>query len=151
MHRWMCPILDAVAMEPSLAVAARPGEGRAATTLPATAAARRHRRAATAAGVVLLLGLAGCTPDWPMDRPGTWHLGPTGANDVNLKTMIVNPHDLVAGAGEANTLGPEAAAPVERLLTGHRTPLPQSSAAQFNQTGGQQQQQPGAQGNSVGQ
>jgi hypothetical protein len=101
--------------------------------------------------LALLLALAGCTPDWPMDRAGTWRLGETGSNDANLRTMIVNPHDLVAGTGEATTLGPEAAAPVTRLLTGKRTPLPQSDVLQLGGSGTPQQQQPAGPGSPVGQ
>jgi hypothetical protein len=89
----------------------------------------------------LLLPLVACTPDYPMDRPGTWSPGVVGANDANLRTMLVNPRDLVAGTGEDTSTGPEAAAPIARLVAGQRTPLPASNAAQFviaapPQTGG---------------
>ena len=60
-----------------------------------------------------------------MDKPGTWRCRQQlGSNDANLRTMIVNPHDLVAGTGETSSARPEAAPPVQRLLTGQRTPLP---------------------------
>jgi hypothetical protein len=85
-----------------------------------------------------------------MDRAGTWRLGETGANDANLRTMIVNPHDLVAGTGETTAIGPEAAQPVTRLLTGKRTPLPESNVLQLN-VAGAPQQQPAGQGSPVGQ
>jgi hypothetical protein len=74
--------------------------------------------------------LVGCTPDWPMDRPGTWSLGhEAGANEANLRAMVVNPHDLVAGSGDGTSLGAEAAQPVQRLFTGHRAPLPTTTAS----------------------
>jgi type IV pilus biogenesis protein CpaD/CtpE len=82
--------------------------------------------------LLLLLAAAGCSSDDPMDRPGTWRIGEPSANDDNLRAMIVNPHDLVMGAGERTAVGAEAAAPVRRLLSGHRTPLPQSSASQIS-------------------
>jgi hypothetical protein len=80
--------------------------------------------------VVLLLMLGGCTPDWPMDRPGAWSLDrEPSANDANLRTMIVNPHDLIAGSGEGTGLGAEAVRPAQRLFTGHRAALPSTSAS----------------------
>jgi len=91
---------------------------------------------------LLLLSAAACTPDYPMDKPGTWQLPQIGANDANLHTMIVNPHDLVAGSGENTTIGAEAGPPVHRLLTGQRYQLPPSNVMQINLIGGQQQPQP---------
>ena len=87
--------------------------------------------------VLLLLTATACTPDYPMDKPGTWRLGETGsnANDANLRTMIVYPRELVAGAGETRALGSEAGAPVHRLLTGRRYPLPASNVLQLELTG----------------
>lgn len=80
--------------------------------------------------LALLLLAAACTPDHPFDKPGTWRLPESGANEANLRAMVVNPKDLEAGAGESNSLGPEAAPPVKRLLTGHRAPLPAVTASQ---------------------
>jgi hypothetical protein len=78
----------------------------------------------------LPLMLAGCTPDWPMDRPGTWSLDrEPSANEANLRVMVVNPHDLITGSGESTSVGTEAARPVQRLLTGHRAPLPAATAS----------------------
>ena len=101
------------------------------------------------AAVLLLLSAAACTPDYPMDKAGTWQLPETSANDANLRTMIVNPHDLVAGAGESTTIGAEAGPPVKRLLTGKRYPLPASGVAPINLVNDQQQQQPQQGGPSV--
>ncbi|PPQ26559.1 hypothetical protein CCS01_29840 [Rhodopila globiformis] len=82
------------------------------------------------AWMIAALLLAGCTPDWPMDRPGTWSLDrEPSANDANLRTMIVNPRDLVAGSGDDTGVGAEAARPVQRLFTGHRAALPAASAS----------------------
>ena len=93
-----------------------------------------------AALLFVLVSLGACTPDYPMDKEGTWSIPPTtlGSNDKNLKAMIVNPQDLVAGTGEPNSKASEAAPAVDRLLTGRRTPLPASNAAVF-----QIQSQPG--------
>jgi hypothetical protein len=85
-----------------------------------------HWRAA-----VLLLPLAACTPDYPMDKAGTWQAPAVSDNDRNLRVMLVNPQDLIAGTGEDNSPAAEAAPPVQRLLTGKRTPLPASNAAEF--------------------
>lgn len=90
--------------------------------------------------LVLLLPLAACanTPDYPMDRPGTWSPPAVGSNDKNLRTMIADPQDLVAGKGEANSRGTAAAAPVERLNTGKRLPLPTSESSKvYGGTGAQ--------------
>jgi hypothetical protein len=78
---------------------------------------------------ILLLALAGCTPDYPMDKQGTWSLDSEPDNDANLHAMIVNPRDLVQGAGESNSLGQEAAPAVNRLFTGRRPPLQTESAS----------------------
>jgi hypothetical protein len=101
------------------------------------------------AALLLLLSAAGCTPDYPMDKEGTWHLPAIGANDANLHTMIVNPHDLVAGSGESTTYGAEAGPPVQRLLTGQRYQLPASNVLQVNLVNPQQSQPPPQGGASV--
>ena len=78
---------------------------------------------------LLLLLLGGCDPHQdPMDKPGTWSLPPAGltSNDENLRTMLVNPNDLVAGTGTNTSTGSEAATPVRRLITGQRAKLPSS-------------------------
>lgn len=91
--------------------------------------------------MLTLICVAACTPDYPMDKAGTWQLPQTSSNDANLRTMIVNPHDLVAGSGESTTIGAEAGPPVHRLLTGQRYQLPASDVLDINIVGGQQQQQ----------
>ena len=79
----------------------------------------------------LLLLVAACTPDYPMDRAGTWSPPQFGANDANLRAMIANPRDLAGGRGEKTSLATEAAEPVTRLFTDRRKPLPASNAAVF--------------------
>lgn len=81
---------------------------------------------------VVVLLVAGCTPDLvdPYQRPGTWN--PTGSNNANLSAMIVNPHDLVEGTGQTVSIGAEAAPPVARVLAGKRYPLPALNASSIN-------------------
>ncbi|WP_146101572.1 hypothetical protein [Rhodopila globiformis] len=79
---------------------------------------------------------AGCTPDFPFDKPGTWSLdNRASANDLNLRAMVSNPHDLVEGTGAPTSLGSEAARPITRLLDGHRTQLPASDIVQLQTSG----------------
>ena len=76
--------------------------------------------------------LGGCDPHQdPIDKPGTWSLPPAGltSNDENLRTMLVNPNDLVAGTGTNTSAGSEAAAPVRRLIAGQRAKLPSSEGS----------------------
>jgi len=90
---------------------------------------------------LLLLMVTACTPDYPFDRPGTWSLEKMGsANDANLRTMVANPRDLLAGAGESTSLGPEAAMPVHRLFTGRRAQLPAINTLDVNVVPSSQQQ-----------
>ncbi|MGA9014315.1 MAG: hypothetical protein WB509_17625 [Acetobacteraceae bacterium] len=77
--------------------------------------------------------VSGCTTSDltdPYARPGTYN--PTGVNDANLRTMVVNPHDLVEGTGQNTSTGAVAAPPVARLLAGKRYPLPDLNAASVN-------------------
>lgn len=78
---------------------------------------------------LVLLAIAACTPDYPMDREGTWSLPEVTSNDRNLRAMVVNPQDLVAGRGDPNSLGVEASRPVTRVFTGNRAALPDLSAS----------------------
>jgi hypothetical protein len=57
-----------------------------------------------------------------MSRPGTWRA--EGNNDSNLRAMVSNPRDLVQGRASDKSLGAEAAAPITRVFSGHRYPLP---------------------------
>ena len=94
--------------------------------------------------LLLFLCAAGCTsemdsPDYPMDKPGTWRIPETSANDANLHAMIVNPNDLTAGTGESTAIGVQAVPPVQRLYSGQRYPLPASNVLELNVIGGEQQ------------
>jgi hypothetical protein len=79
---------------------------------------------------VVLLALGACAAD-PFEQdqfaqPGTW--APTNDNDANLRAMVENPHDLVAGRPMDGALGAEAAVPVKQLLAGKRAALPTTAA-----------------------
>lgn len=78
--------------------------------------------------LAILTLVAACSPDYPLDKEGTWRadMNGTTANEANLQAMIVNPHDLIQGVGTTNALGAEAAPAVKRLLAGRRRPLPTS-------------------------
>jgi hypothetical protein len=83
--------------------------------------------------------LAACTPDYPMDKPGTWNVpaNTLGSNDTNLRVMLVDPHDLIQGASADGSEGTEAATPVRKLVTGHRPALPNMDASTVDTSGGQ--------------
>jgi len=70
--------------------------------------------------LVLASGCAGLAD--PFERPGTWT--PRGANDANLRAMIVNPADLERGEGDPRGRGRQAANAVERLEDDAVKPLP---------------------------
>jgi hypothetical protein len=69
--------------------------------------------------------LAACTETEPYVRAGDWR--PLGANAANLRAMVANPNDLVAGHGELVSDGEAAADPVTRLREGNVHPLPNSA------------------------
>jgi len=99
----------------------------------------------------LLLPLGACSPDYPMDKPGTWNLPPgeLGANDANLRAMIVDPHDLTEGAAADGSEGVEAATPVQRLVAGRRPALPSTTGTPLGSTGGGMSATPGAGTNGI--
>jgi hypothetical protein len=88
---------------------------------------------------LLLFALGACTPDYPLDRPGTWNVpsGTLGSNDTNLRAMVVDPRDLTEGASADGSEGYEAVAPVRRLITGRRPALPNLNASTIDAIGGQ--------------
>ncbi len=53
--------------------------------------------------LLVAAALAGCDSFDPYDRPGTWR--PTGANDANLRAMLVEPDELFVGTAEAGRMG----------------------------------------------
>jgi hypothetical protein len=89
--------------------------------------------------LLLLSMIAGCAQD-PYQRPGTWSLPPVGlgANDSNLRTMLVNPNDQVAGTGDDTSLGSLSVRPIDALVSGHRRPLPSVNASTIGAASGQQ-------------
>jgi hypothetical protein len=89
-----------------------------------------HRSALLA----LALLATGCTPDYPMDRPGTWQA--SGANDRNLRLMVADPSHLQRGVGAATDRGEAAAAPIDRLNEGRRYALPIEATSSLRSTGG---------------
>lgn len=96
--------------------------------------------------LLLPVGCSGAAGD-PYAREYTWHA--TGDNEANLRAMVSDPRDLVEGRGTDTSLGSEAAPPVNRLLTGTRTPLPLLSASGIATSQTPQQTQPTPQ-NGVG-
>jgi hypothetical protein len=99
--------------------------------------------------LLMLLTAAACSPDYPMDKAGTWRIPEVSSNDANLRTLVANPRDLTAGVGDRRTLAAEAGPPVRRLLTGRRYPLPASNVLQVEMVG--QPQVPAQEGPNVGQ
>jgi hypothetical protein len=97
-----------------------------------------------------LLGACGNEYGDPYKRQGTWSLPPDGlgANDTNLRVMLVNPADLTAPRGaEETSVAPLSTRPVTKLYTGRRAPLPNVSTTQISGTGnGGQQGQAGSGG-----
>jgi hypothetical protein len=93
--------------------------------------------------LTVLFAVAGCQePNDPFQRSNTWSV--TGANEANLKVMVADPHDLIAGRGESDTLSADAVPPVQRLRTGKRFPLSAETATSGmsapqsqNQSGGE--------------
>jgi hypothetical protein len=92
--------------------------------------------------------LAGCGNVDQFNHPGTWKLPPAGqgANDANLRAMVANPNDLVAGADEPGSNGAESVRPVDLLLTGRRRPLPSVNASSIGASSGGAGQQGAAGG-----
>ncbi len=78
-------------------------------------------RLLAAVASVATLASAACSPQYEYDRPGTWRA--TGANEANLRAMVANKRDLVAGASTATDRGNAGARAVTRLLNDRRRPL----------------------------
>ena len=82
--------------------------------------------------LLAFLAVAACTPDHPFDKPGTWSLdNQPSANDLNLRAMVANPHDLVEGQSASDSLGANSGPPIARLLSGRRSPLLSSGVLQL--------------------
>ncbi|MCC7282211.1 MAG: hypothetical protein IT556_07485 [Acetobacteraceae bacterium] len=82
--------------------------------------------------VALLAAAAGsgCTAmNDPWERDGAWR--PTRANDANLRAMVADQADLVAGRGSDRRVGPGAADAVDRLYRDRVRPLPVTDIARI--------------------
>ncbi len=84
--------------------------------------------------LLLLLAVAGCAATDPYLREGVWR--PTGANDHNLRAMIVVPAELARGTGVTTAEGPTAVDAVERLRGDRVRRLPPSGVAEITFGGG---------------
>jgi hypothetical protein len=77
--------------------------------------------------LLLLLALTGCEQTDPYRREGTWR--PNGANEANLRAMVVVPSDLAVASHASPTDGALAAAALSRLHHDRVRPLPDSALA----------------------
>jgi hypothetical protein len=66
--------------------------------------------------LLLAIGLPSCAATDPLTRVGLWQ--PNGANEQNLRIMVVDQHDLLYGRGDPGSDGAEATAAIQRLRTG---------------------------------
>jgi len=78
---------------------------------------------------LLLIALAGCDLTDPYTRPGNWR--PNGANDANLRAMVIVPSDVVLATQPDHADGGLAAAAVARLRHDNVRPLLDSGLAQI--------------------
>ena len=81
--------------------------------------------------MVTAISAAGCS-DPEIDRPGTWK--PTGANDLNLRAMLVNPQDAYSGTGALTSRGDAGSRAVTRLLADRRRALLDASLSRVGGT-----------------
>jgi hypothetical protein len=79
--------------------------------------------------LLLLIVLAGCDSIDPYRREGTWR--PNGANEANLRAMVVVPSDLAVATRASPADGELAAAALSRLHHDRVRPLPDSALAQI--------------------
>jgi type IV pilus biogenesis protein CpaD/CtpE len=75
---------------------------------------------------LVLLFLAGCDATDPYLRDGVWR--PNGANETNLRAMVVSPSDLVRGVPSQSD-GQQAAAALDRYRNDKVRLLPDSAIA----------------------
>jgi hypothetical protein len=78
--------------------------------------------------LLLLTVLAGCNRTDPYQREGTWR--PNGANEANLRAMVVAPSDLAVASHAGPSDGELADAALSRLHHDKVRPLPDSGLAQ---------------------
>ena len=89
-------------------------------------------RIALLAIAALSLPLAGCTQYGAWNSQGMWQ--PTGSNAANLRAMVADPQDLVAGRGSTTAPGDEAARAVTNFETGKSPSL--ASTSGYGSSGG---------------
>lgn len=91
-------------------------------------------RAPFTISVLAGLVLTGCTAmNDPWDREGAWR--PTRANDANLRAMVADPADLIAGRGTDRRVGPGPADAVDRLYRDRVRALPDTDIARVGASG----------------
>jgi hypothetical protein len=81
----------------------------------------------TLACILLPLLLAACAITDPYEREGLWR--PNGANDINLRAMVVSPSDLARGVGSLDGDGQQAAAALDRQRLDKLRKLPDTGVA----------------------
>ena len=78
------------------------------------------RSALTLAVLAASIGLSGCS-EYEVDRPGTWR--PTGANEQNIRAMLVDPQQYSLGTGAITDRGDAGSRAVTRLNNERRRQL----------------------------
>ena len=78
---------------------------------------------------IVILTLAGCDATDPYLREGVWR--PNGANDANLRAMVVSPSDLARGVASVRGDGQQAAAALDRYRNDKVRSLPDSGIAKI--------------------
>jgi hypothetical protein len=96
--------------------------------MPASWCSRKGPAMLRCTALLLLFILAGCDRTDPYLREGVWR--PSGANDANLRAMVVVPSDLAAAAASPAD-GGLAAAALSRLRRAQVQRLPDSGVAQI--------------------
>jgi hypothetical protein len=86
--------------------------------------------------VLLALALSACDSFDPYEREGSWR--PSGANDANLRAMLVEPDELFVGTSERGSDGQMGGVAVERLRNDRVRALPASRLVQIGASGGGQ-------------
>jgi type IV pilus biogenesis protein CpaD/CtpE len=83
----------------------------------------------TICAAAVLFALGGCDATDPYLRNGTWR--PNGANEANLRAMVVSPSDLVRGVSADASNGQQAAAALDRARNDKVRSLPDSAVAKI--------------------
>jgi hypothetical protein len=78
--------------------------------------------------LLVLIAIGGCDQIDPYKREGTWR--PNGANEANLRAMVLVPSDLAVASRSGPADGTLAAAALSRLHHDKVRALPDSALAQ---------------------